>query len=167
MSVYNKREKIKRNEVIPLQINKNILSQYSDLQQEEKNLVRRIQSLNAQLSNMEVKGYMVADSVSCGKRGKKPLGSRKIQGFPYPEYGRKKEQLKTYKMQLELADEKLLQMLTQVEEYIESIEDSRIRRIMRHRYIDNLNWTQVAINMGKNHTEESCRKAHDRFLQNL
>ena len=70
-------------------------------------------------------------------------------------------------MQLELADEKLLQMLTQVEEYIESIEDSRIRRIMRHRYIDNLNWTQVAINMGKNHTGESCRKAHDRFLQNL
>lgn len=153
--------------MIPLQINKNILSQYSDLQKEEKNLVRRIQSLNAQLSNMEVKGYMVADSVSCGKRGKKPLGSRKIQGFPYPEYDRKKEQLKTYKMQLELADEKLLQMLTQVEEYIESIEDSRIRRIMRHRYIDNLNWTQVAINMGKNHTADSCRVAHDRFLQNL
>ncbi len=145
---------------------KDILAQYADLQQEEKNLVRRIQSLNDKLSNMELKGYMVADSVSCGKRGKKSLGSRKIQGFPYPEYDKKREQLKTYKLQLELADEKLLKMLTKVEEYIESIPDSRIRRIMRHRYIDKLNWTQVAINMGGDHTPDSCRVAHDRFLQN-
>lgn len=108
---------------------------------------------------------MVADSVTCGKRGKKSLGSRRIQGFPLPEYDRKKETLRTYKLQLELADMKLLKLLNEVEDYIETIEDSRIRRIMRYRYIDDLNWVQVAHRMGKNHTAESCRKAHDRFLE--
>lgn len=144
---------------------KHILEQYIDAQGEERDLVRRIQSVSDKLLNMEMSGYMVADSVTCGKRGKKSLGSRRIQGFPIPEYDRKKESLRTYKLQLELADMKLLKLLNQVEDYIETIEDSRIRRIMRYRYIDDLNWVQVALRMGKNHTAESCRKAHDRALE--
>lgn len=143
---------------------KNILEQYTELQAEERNLVRRIQSLNAKLLNMEMDGYMVADSVACGRKGKKPLGTRKIQGFPMPEYERKRESLKTYKLQLELADMELLELLNQVEEYVEAIEDSRIRRIMRYRYIDQLSWVQVAHRMGGRHTADSCRMAHDRFL---
>lgn len=144
---------------------KHILEQYTDLQAEEKNLVQRIQSIDSQLLNMEMKGCMVADSVTCGKRGKKPLGTKKIQGFPFPEYERKKELLKTYKLQLQLADEKLLQMLNNVEKYIESIGESRIRNIMRYKYVDGLNWIQVAHRMGKKYTSESCRKLHDRFLE--
>lgn len=143
---------------------KHILEQYTDMQREEKDLVRRIQTVTDRIENMEKEGYMVADSVSCGKRGKKPLGTKKIQGFPYPDYDRKRELLKTYRMQLELADARLLQMLEEVEQYIASIEDSRIRRIMRYRYIDDLNWIQVAHRMGGNHTADSCRNAHDRYL---
>lgn len=144
---------------------KHILEQYTDLQAEEKDLVQRIKSIDNQLLNMEMKGCMVADSVTCGKRGKKPLGTKKIQGFPFPEYERKKELLKTYKLQLKMADEKLLQMLNDVEKYIETIENSRIRRIMRYKYVDNLNWTQVAQRMGKKHTADGCRVAHNRFLE--
>ena len=145
-------------------LEKHILEQYTDMQAEERNLVRRIQSLNDKLLNIEMGGYMVADSVTCGRRGKKSLGTRKIQGFPLPEYERKRESLKTYKLQLELADMRLLELLNEVEEYIEGIEDSRIRRIMRYRYVDNLSWVQVAHRMGIKHTAESCRKAHDRYL---
>lgn len=145
-------------------MDKHILEQYTDLQAEERNLVRRIQSLDAQLLNMEMSGYMVADSVTCGRKGKKSLGTRIIKGFPYPEYNRKRELIKTYKMQLELADAKLLELLVQVEEYVESIQDARIRRIMRHRYIDGLSWVKVAYRMGGRHTADSCRNAHDRFL---
>lgn len=144
---------------------KHILEQYTHAQAEEKDLVRRIQSVSDQLLNIETRGYLVADSVTCGKRGKKPLGIRRIQGFPVPEYERKRASLKTYKLQLELADEKLLELLNAVEEYIQGIEDSRMRRIMRYRYIDGLSWVQVAHRMGGHHTEESCRKTHDRFLE--
>ena len=143
---------------------KHILEQYTDLQAEERNLARRIQSLNDKILNMERGGYMVADSVTCGRRGKKPLGTRKIQGFPLPEYNHNKECLKTYKLQLELADTKLLELLKEVEEYIEGIEDSRIRRIMRYRYVDNLSWVQVAHRMGIKHTAEGCRQAVERYL---
>ena len=143
---------------------KHILEQYTDLQREEKDMVRRIQSVSDKLSSMERKGYMVADSVSCGKKGKRSLGIRTIKGFPYPEYERKYASLKTYKMQLQMMDDKLLQLLTDVEEYIQAIEDSRLRRIMRYRYIDDLNWVQVAHQMGGRHTADSCRMDHNRFL---
>lgn len=143
---------------------KHILEQYTDLQQEERDMVRRIQSVSDKLLNMEMSGYMVADSVTCGKKGKKPLGTRTIVGIPIPEYDKKRSALKTYKMQLQLLDDKLLQMLTDVEEYIQSIEDSRIRRIIRYRYIDGLSWVQVAHRMGGKHTAEGCRQSMERFL---
>lgn len=144
---------------------KHILEQYIDTREEERDLVRRIYTLQEEILKMEMKGSLVADSVTCGKKGKKPLGTRKIQGFPIPEYEKKRERLKTYQLQLELADQKLLTLLTEVEEYIENIEDSRIRRIMRYRYIDGMSWTQVAHWMGRYHTAESCRRTHDRYLE--
>ena len=131
---------------------KHILEQYTDMRAEERDLVRRIQSLDAKLLNMEMEGYIVTDSVTCGRKGKKPLGTRLIKGFPFPEYERKRELLRTYKLQLHLADAKLLNLLNQVEEYLEGIKDSRIRRIMRYRYIDDLSWAQVAHRMGGQHT---------------
>ena len=143
---------------------KHILEQYVDIQAEEKDLVRRIQSVTDQLANMEQSGYRVADSLTYGRRGKKPLGTKKIQGFPYPEYDKKRELLERYKYQLEVADKKLLKLLDEVEVYIQEIEDGRIRRIFRYRYLDGLSWIQVAHRMGGKHTAESCRLAHERFL---
>lgn len=143
---------------------KHILEQYTDVQAEERDLQRRIQSVTDQLMSMEIQGYMVADSVTCGKKGKKPLGTKRIQGFPLPEYERKKASLKTYKLQLELADSKLLELLSEVEKYIQGIEDGRIRRIIRYRYVDNCSWVQVAHRMGGRHTADSCRMACERYL---
>ena len=144
---------------------RHILEQYTDVQREEKDIAKRIERLEDEIQKMEMNGYMVADSVTCGKKGKKPLGTRKIQGFPFPEYNKKKKALKNYKLKLELVDQELLELLNEVEEYIENIENSRIRRIMRHRYIDGMSWIRVASAMGKGNTAESCRRAHDRFLE--
>lgn len=146
-------------------MDKCVLEQYTEMQQEEKDLRRRIQNLAIQLENLEKKGYVVADSVSCGKKGKKSLGTCVVQGFPFPAYERKKSQLRRYKRQLEAADERLLKLLTETEEYINNITDSRIRRIFRYRYVDNLSWIQVAHRMGGKHTPDSCRKTHDRFIE--
>ena len=51
-------------------------------------------------------------------------------------------------------------------EYIFSINDSQIRRIMRLRHIELKSWLQVANAIGGNNTADSVRKMHDRFLQN-
>lgn len=145
-------------------IEKHILEQYTDMQEEHKDLLRRIQRLGDQIAKMEESGYTVADSVACGKKGKKALKTVKVEGFPHPDYERKRSLLRRYKKKLELCDQELLEKTTEAEEYISSIEDSRIRRIMRYRYIDNLTWQQVANRMGKHFTAESCRKMHDRYL---
>lgn len=145
-------------------IEKHILEQYTDMQEEHKDLLRRIRRLDDQIAKMEESGYTVADSVACGKKGKKAIKTVKVEGFPHPDYERKRALLRRYKAKLKLFEEDLLEKQIEVEEYIQSIEDSRIRRIMRYRYLDNLTWQQVAHRMGKNHTAEGCRSAHDRFL---
>ena len=50
-------------------------------------------------------------------------------------------------------------------EYIFSINDSQIRRIMRLRHIELKSWLQVANAIGGNNTADSVRMAHDRFLK--
>ena len=50
-------------------------------------------------------------------------------------------------------------------EYIFSIDDSQIRRIMRLRHIELKSWLQVANVIGGNNTADSVRMMHDRYLK--
>lgn len=59
----------------------------------------------------------------------------------------------------------LLETLNQVEEFIAGVDDSRIRRIITLRFIDNLSWNKVADRIGGNNTEDSVRKAFTRFME--
>lgn len=148
-------------EVIPME--RHILEQYVDTQMEQRDLAQRRARTQEQLRRLERE--QVGDTVSCGKKGKKPLEIKKVQGFPAREHEKKSIALRYYDMQLEIANKKLLSLMTQVEEYIQTIPDSRIRRIFRYRYIDGLSWTQVAHRMGRKHTADSCRMAHNNFLK--
>lgn len=49
--------------------------------------------------------------------------------------------------------------------YIETIEDSLMRQIMYHRHVLCMKWNEVAMTIGGGNTEDSVRKAHDRFLE--
>ena len=59
----------------------------------------------------------------------------------------------------------LLQRTNEVEEFIASVPDSRIRRIINLRYIENKSWNEVAIAMGGGNNEDSVRKSFDRFME--
>ena len=50
-------------------------------------------------------------------------------------------------------------------DYIFSINDSQIRRIMRLRHIELKSWLQVANAIGGNNTADSVRMMHDRYLK--
>lgn len=50
-------------------------------------------------------------------------------------------------------------------QYIQSIEDSRMRQIMIYRHIDGLTWPQVASKIGGGNTANGVRMSHERFLQ--
>lgn len=141
---------------------KNILEQYADIIAEREDLRKRIKA--TELKILKLCEETVADSVTLGKRGKKPLGRKVIRGNPDPEIARKRAALRRYKAQLKAAESRIGDMVTEVHQYIDEIEDSRIRRIFRYRYVDQLTWLQVAMRMGKHHTAESCRNAAERYL---
>ena len=141
-------------------ISKEILIQYSDLQQECNEVREKIEKLERQIEKIESDGAVI-DKVRGGDGG---LQSFKIEGFPYPEYSRKKTWLYARKATLSELEMELLETLNDVEEFIASISDSHIRRIVNLRVVDGLSWNEVARRIGGN-TEDSVRKAFERFVE--
>ena len=142
-------------------VSKEILIQYSDLQQECKEVREKIEKLERQIEKIESDGAVV-DKVRGGDGG---LQSFKIEGFPYPEYSRKKTLLYARKATLSELEMELLETLNEVEEFIASISDSHIRRIVNLRVVDNLSWNRVADRIGGGNTEGSVKMAFQRFME--
>lgn len=142
-------------------VSKEILIQYSDLQEEIKEVRQRIEQTERQIERIESE-KTVCDKVRGGEGG---LQSFKIEGFPYPEYSRKKTLLYSRKATLTSLEMELLETLNKVEEFIASVSDSRIRRIINLRFIENLSWNKVADRIGGGNTEDSIRMAFNRFME--
>ena len=144
---------------------KHVRAQYTKLHKEREANRRRLKRTEARLEKIEEGGCLVADSVTCGKRGKKPLGTKVIRGIPFPELKELLRRLGIQKAQLERAEAKVTENVKAAEDFIQGVTDSRMRRLLRYRYLDGLSWPDVSIRMGGRHTAESCRKSVERFLQ--
>ena len=141
-------------------VTKEILIQYADLQKESKEIRGRIEKLEEQIERIESQGAVV-DKVSGGEGG---IQSFKIEGFPYPEYSRKKTLLYARKATLSELELEIIETLNEVESFISTVKDSHMRRIITLRVVDGLTWNQVASKIGGS-TEDSVRKAFDRFME--
>lgn len=144
-------------------MDKGILVQYTDLQEEIKDIRRRAEGVRRQLERLEREGTVI-DAVK-GTRQDGTFGSIRIEGFPYADYEKRRRSLQSYLLTLEEMEERLLELTGKAEEYINSIEDSRMRRIVQYRIIDGLSWYEVADRMGGKATSEGCRKYFDRFFE--
>lgn len=142
-------------------VSKEILTQYNDLLEEAKEVRERISQTEKQIAKIEEEGKVI-DTVSGGPGG---IQHFKIEGFPYPEYSRKKSLLYARKSILANLELELLETLNQVEKFIASVEDSRMRRIITLRVIDNLSWNGVADRIGGGNTEDSVKKSFYRFME--
>lgn len=140
-------------------ISKEILIQYSDLQEEVKEVRERIERTESQIEKIEKEGNVI-DTVSGGSGG---IQHFKIEGFPYPEYSRKKTLLYARKATLVSLELELLETLNQVEEFIASVNNSEMRRILTMRFIDNKNFEQIGKILGYDRT--SISKKIDKFLE--
>lgn len=149
---------------------KHILMQYNDALARINILKHSIERIEGKIYKINEQGYYVTDSVTRGKRGKKPLGTIVIAGFPYTEYDRLNETLRKRKKILLEEEEKLLELVTNVEKFIETIENIELRNIFYFYYVENLTWVKAAHKMNefhkkKNFTADSCRRKHDRYLE--
>ncbi len=129
-------------------MNKQLLIQYNDLIKEKKKLEKRIEKLEKQSS-------MVSDVVQNGYK-------RHAVIFGYDLSRNNK--LNQLKQTLVERDAMIIMQQVEIENYINAIEQSDIRQIFGHRYIDNMNWYQIQTIMGYNH-EDTARKKHDKFIE--
>ena len=141
-------------------VSKEVLVQYIDLQEEQKEVTERISKLEKQIDKIESDGAVV-DKVRGGLGG---IQSFKIEGFPYPEYSRKKTLLYNRKAILSELEMEITERLNEVEQFIKSVQDSHLRRIITYRVVEGLSWNDVANKIGGGNTEDSVRKAFDRFM---
>ena len=89
-----------------------------------------------------------------------------VSGVPSKEYSRKKTLLYARKATLASLEWELSEMINEVEEFIASIDDSRMRRIIDLRYVQGLSWDQVGYRVG-NLTKDSVRMAFERFIKTV
>lgn len=152
---------------------KQVLEQYYHLREEIRDLRKRIDQGEKYLREMEEEGYQVSDSVK-GTRKDGTIGSIRITGFPLPEYERVKTMTKKRIAKLRIMEDDLLEVMNQVDDFINAIPQSDLRQIFRLYYLDDMTWLQVATNMNRRfpkkrikYTEDSCRKRHDRYLEKV
>ena len=153
-------------------MDKSILSEYADMKEEIKDLRRRIAEDQKRID--QLRRTIVTDSVSCGKKGKKPIRTVKIKGFPQAEIERRVALMEKRQAKLEMLETDLIEKQLQAEEYIQTIEKSELRIMFRLYYIDSLTWYQVALKMNQifpkrriKFTEDNCRIRHNRFLEQV
>lgn len=122
---------------------------------------KEIQDIEKRISRIEKQSTMVADAVQKGyKRRAIIYGVDVKRAYKLQS---NYERLKKFKIQL-VDKEK------EIEDYIEIIPFSEIRQIFRYRYLDGMNWIQVAHQMNskysnREYNEDSVRMKHDRYLK--
>ena len=89
-----------------------------------------------------------------------------IQGIDERRVMLNKKNRKKYEKLIKSNKYELEKLIIKLEYELKYIEDSEIRRIIRYRYEDDLNWVQIMFKMGYN-AESTARMKHDRYLENL
>ena len=156
-------------------ITKHLLDQYGDLKKEKTEIRDQIKKIESEIAKTEKRleeietGEHVKDKVRGGPGGNQSFN---IEGIPVKEYERKKTSLyfkklllNKRKIDLEKLEIEIIKKTDEVETFISEIDDSRMRRIIRMRFIDNMSWNKVADNIGGGNTEDSIKKAFQRFLK--
>jgi len=131
------------------------LSQYIDIKEEIKRLEKKIEKLEKEI------GEIVSDVVD-STTSDFPFMQihKKIQGLDIE----KQHKLDKLRSILKERYDKLLKAQIEVEEFIDTIPTSRLRRIFEYRYLEGYSWIKIAQFIGDKVTPDSVRVEHDRFL---
>lgn len=140
---------------------KRILEQYIDLIQEKEEVQKRITKLNRKLELINQDGN-VKDAVKGGVGGWQTFH---LEGFPVADEDETKYLLNKNIRILEQREHDIAEMVVKVDEYLNTLNDSRMRRMITFKYIQGMTWYQVADAMKGNHTADSCRMDMKRFLE--
>lgn len=143
-------------------IDKNVLEQYNSIKKEIEDLERRNKKDRKEIKKLEKQ--IVSDTVT-GSRDDLTIGPIMVKGVAEGWIDEKRERIRARLQKRQQFERKLKRMKKDIEEYIQKIEDSETRRIARYRYIDELEWPQVAVRMGNGYSGDACRMKMERYLK--
>jgi len=139
-------------------MDKTVLTQINSIRKEIKDLQDRLEK---SIKPVEV----VTDSVQGSGRDYPYIKHNcVIQGIDEHRVVLNKKNRKKYEKLIKSNEHKLEKLIVKLEYELKYIEDSDVRRIIRYRYEDNLNWVQIQIQMEYEH-EDTARKKLERFLE--
>lgn len=141
---------------------KEVLEQYASIKLEICDLDRLIDKSRRNIRRYERE--LVSDTVS-GTRDDGTIGPIRITGIADRLLTKEHERLSKLLEKQERARCRLQHTEVAVESYIQGIADSEIRRIARLRYLEDLEWQQVAVRMGRGYTAGGCRMKIERFFR--
>ena len=142
-------------------ITKEILSQYTYLLKEREHVQASVDRLEKRIAKMEDEGTVI-DSVKGGYGG---IQRFVIEGYPNDDIVKQRGILRIRKSHLEQLERMIQLKINEIESFMNSVSNSRVRLIIRLRYINGLQWEEVARQMGGGNTEDTCRKMLDRYLE--
>lgn len=118
-------------------------------------------SIKEEINDLESELNMRKSSVSDIVKGS-------MDEYPYTQHGITvwgvSNDSYTLDFKLTLKKKELEQKRLEIEEFLDSIQDSKIRRIIRLKFIKGKTWKQTAFALGW-HDEQLPRKKLDRFLE--
>lgn len=143
---------------------KAVFERYQKLKLEQKRLSDRVEALLVERddirSRIQIDGVVASD-----------------KSFPYIAHIAKIEginedddKFENHIINLELKRVRKMQdandlALSQIREFVDSINDEFIKAIVTYRFIEGMSWRQVAFRMGGGNTEDSVRKAYSRYFE--
>ena len=135
-------------------MDKGQLSQFKYLKSEIEILKKQIEDITYTITTDSVKGstpyfpYIESNFL--------------ITGVDYQGHDNKLNRLQG---KLNRRVEELIDLVEETNDYIINIGDSLVRQIFTLRYINGLEWKQVAASIGGNKTADSVRKIAERYLK--
>ena len=138
----------------------------------DKNVLTQINSIRAEIKELKEKLEksikpvdIVTDSVQ-GSSKYYPYIKHNcvIEGIDEHRVILNKRNRNKYNKQIKSKEYKLEKLINKLEYELNSIKDSDIRRIIRYKYEDNLNWVQIMFKM-KYDSESKARMKLERFLE--
>lgn len=126
-----------------------------------RNISAEIELLRKQLKNIEPE--FTKDSVT-GSDVDFPFTKHNMTIYGYNERDYKKKILRL-RNKIDKKLNELIEEKGKLMEYIHSVDDSRIRQILIHRYVDGLSWKAIGEKM--KYGTSTVRMIHDNFIKRL
>ena len=139
---------------------KELFEQYAAMRLEHADLKKRISRMQRELKLL--KNSQVADTVT-GSREDLTIGPIKVVGKPTRQYAEQSKRLTALIERYNRNASELEAKLEEVEQYLDAVEDARLRTMLRLRYVDGYTWTDVGMRIGI--TSSGVRMAIERFFE--